>query len=368
MTAPKYFSKLNSLMKGAVSLADVIQYDGPVSVGVGHPALDWALGGGFAIGRMNLLAGPKGSLKSTFATIAAGRLQQNDPESVVIIKDTEGYYHNNPIAASRLVKMGLDPERTIIHSSNEPDVIFKSLAEEEALLKAGEIKIAAYIIDSLGGLSQKHTEDSIKKGEISSAGNKFGGDAKVIGALCKVFVRMGMLGPTFFLVQHAYQNMENPYDPWVISGGQKLQYLVRSMVLLETVQRKDAALMSDGENSEDSKSKVKVGKLIRAKILKTGFCVEGRVGEAYMDLNGCSPALVGDALAKIAKEVGVLVPAGGAWFTYGDKKYNGVGKFGEALEASKSLYDDVYGRVIQDTTTVTAGPDINFKLGNESIE
>jgi len=252
------------------------------------PSLTWALCGGFARGRVNVLAGDSGSGKTTIAMLHAAETQKEDEESIVVVIDTEYYYHKKPKRVLRLKQFGLDLDRVIIKSTNDPGEAFQLLTEIETLMKKG-IKVSSVVVDSLGGVSTKAQEERIAQGEAEKAGNQYGGSAKMIANTVRIMVRIAAENDcTIFCVQHAMEDMSNSYGPpkKIIKGGQTLRLLSDTMLLFSTINAKDSRLGLDGKITKNS-AEVFSGKRIRVKIDKCRDGVEGRTAELSINfVNG----------------------------------------------------------------------------------
>lgn len=327
-------------------------------VQVGDPFLDWALGGGIALNRLNVLAGQSGSGKSFLCALLAAAIQRiSGPDAYVIWLDTEYFLHDQPDRISRLAKLGIDLDRLIILSSNQPDVVFSRLDDLENEMKSGGIRVCCTITDSLGSLEDQHAAKKFAEGEIEDAANKFGGNAKLIGALVKKLTRMSAENKmTTLLVQHAIVQQGDGQSKgppkYIVTGGSKLRLLSDLMILSETVERKDALLNQDNSSVEFSdKGVVAAGKTIRVKVLKSRFCMEGRVAEFKVNFDTCQIVRTEDSLVELAKLVGVLVhpvnPETGKenslWWTFKgrEKKYQGEKNVLLALQQDKSLFQEI---------------------------
>jgi RecA/RadA recombinase len=352
-TMPSFFSKMLAEMECATLASEVSSEMDKLPLG--DPSLDYILGGGLAVNRLNIFAGQSGSGKTFLCAKAAAMLQQHRPDAWVVIFDMEYYYKDQPDRVARLGLMGLDLTKTMIISSNQPNVVFEKLDEMESEMKAGQVDICAVIGDSLGGLEDKHSADKFSSGEVEDAANKYGGMGKFIGALVRKLVRIAAENRcTILLVQHAIEDLAaagKGIKKYIVTGGQKLRLLCDAMLLSETVERKDALLTADNNSVEyGDKNVVASGKTIRFKCLKSRYCVEGRVAEVKINFDTCEIVRVEDSIISLAKLVGVLVhpvnPDTGAvntrWWQFAgmDEKYNGEKQVLEALK-DKALFTKV---------------------------
>lgn len=346
---PAFFSKMIEEMECACVASNVSSEMDKLSLG--DPSLDWIVGGGLVVNRLNVFAGQSGSGKTFLCALAAAALQAARPDAWVIILDMEYFYKDQPDRVARLAKIGIDINRCVIISSNEPDVVFGKLDEIEQAMKAHEIDVCAIVGDSLGGLEDKHSAEKIAAGEINDAGNKYGGMAKVLGPLIKKFVRMGAENRcTVLLVQHAIEDLQassKGAKKYIVTGGQKLRLLCDVMLLSETVERKDALINADNTSVEfTDKGVVAAGKTVRFKCLKSRNSMEGRVAEVKINFETCKIARTEESLVNLAKLIGVLVhPVNDhgvenkLWWKFNglDAKYQGEKQVLEALQ-DRDLY------------------------------
>ena len=86
------------------------------------------------------------------------------------------------------------------------------------------------------------------------------------------------IGATVLLASKVYTNMNNPYDPWVMSGGQSVIYNPSLNIKLQEMSETEE--MSDSEKKEEKeRRKTSLGnsmKVIRATATKSRFGTEGR--------------------------------------------------------------------------------------------
>lgn len=285
---------------------------------MGDPSLEWGVGG-WIRGRANLIYGPEKSGKSTLAQRAAGSEQQKTNGWILVFDSEYNYKDPNETdesgkhtkqaleARDRYKRAGIDPDKIYISQSNEVNVLFKDLVELEEQIKGGDLEVSAIIVDSWAGVQDEHAKNVFAKGEISKAGNKFGGNAKTMGPIMQSILRISAEnGVTTFIVQHCIANMD-PYGPkWVLLGGQKLKYLVHCALFVETVGAKDAGLQEGDKATTGKDDGVRVGKKIRFRCEKSREVVEGRRGEFWMNFEEVRFALPEVSLFNLATNLGVI--------------------------------------------------------------
>ena len=316
---PKFMQKILSSNKVKSDKAQE-KLQGQSVLYAGDPSLHWATGG-WVRGRDNLIYGIFGSGKSTLALMGAGQ-EQKITGGAVVIFDTEYSYkdHNqvnedgNPTeealeARTRLAQAGLDWEKVIIKQSNQVDVLFEDLEDIKADLKEDSSCISAIIVDSWGGMQGENSRKAIAKGEISAAGNQFGGNAKLSKPILHELLRLAAEHTiTTFFIQHAMKSMEMYGPKYLLLGGEALKFLVHNILFLESVNAKDATLMEGGiaTTKDGDNAGLKVGKKIRFLCEKSRQNVEGRKGTFFFDFDKMKFALPEVSLFDLATNLGVI--------------------------------------------------------------
>jgi hypothetical protein len=207
----------------------------------------------------------------------------------------------------RYKKAGLDTDKLIIVSSNEVDVLMGNLGALEVDLKKGDLSVSAIILDSVGGIQGETAKNKVADGEVASAGNSFGGNAKVLGPILQTLLRIAAeYGVTMFFVQHCIQNMEQYGPRFILVGGQKLRFLVHNILYVESVAAKDASLLEGDQASESNDFAYRIGKKIRFRCEKSRQVIEGRKGEFWMNFEELKFARPEESLFNLATNLGVI--------------------------------------------------------------
>jgi RecA/RadA recombinase len=293
----------------------------------GDPAINWGTGG-WVRGKLNLIYGPHKSGKTTLALIAAGAEQQKTNGWIVIF-DSE-YAHPDPNeedsetgklsaraveARERYEAHGIDIDKLLIISSNQVDHLFEPLPEFEKQCRDGSLNISAIVCDSWAGIQGESSQKKIEEGEIASAGNSFGGNAKTLGPVLQTLLRVAAENAiTTFIIQHCIQNMEQYGPRFKLLGGEKLKYLVHMVLFVESVEAKDAGLFTGelitGDKKDgvavDAKEEVRIGKKIRYRCEKSRRVVEGRQGEFFMNFKDVKFAKPEVSLQNLATNLGIM--------------------------------------------------------------
>lgn len=283
-------------------------YEGEYIGHCGDPALQWC-SGGYIRGRLNLLWGPTKSGKSTFSLKWAGLEQKKRGGKVLIFDSEYNYDIDNPKTIERFEQCGLDPDDVVVIQGNTFNELFFGLADLEADIKKGDLGVSAIVWDSVGGVSVESALKKIAEGEISDAGNSFGGNAKFINPVIQFFLRMaGDYAITCFFVQHCIMNMEQYGKRFLLIGGQKLRFLVHCSLFFETVEAQDARLAVGQQAIEKSmvEETVAVGKRIRSYCDKSRQLVEGRKVEFWFDFEKVEFARAEETLFELAKRLDII--------------------------------------------------------------
>jgi len=128
---------------------------------------DLATGGGFVVGRVNLVYGPESSMKSTLCLKAVASAQKKWPNKVAVFVDIEGHFDN-----TWAKRMGVDCERLAYVAPTSSEEMIDVV---EQLMYAEDVSVI--VIDSLAAMvTTAELESSSEKavvGNASLAVNKF---------------------------------------------------------------------------------------------------------------------------------------------------------------------------------------------------
>lgn len=157
MSASKYVSQLRKLEGAVTEIKDPwlnpLRCPSPsVNSIFGN---SWGLPRGFS----TLLWGPFKGGKSLLSNSFAGECHRNDPESIVIIFDTEmrrGGQMTPEVAAS----YGIDLERLVLFEGNDPTQVWDRLQKDVADICEQGGQVPLVIIDSISGVMGRQEVDS----------------------------------------------------------------------------------------------------------------------------------------------------------------------------------------------------------------
>jgi RecA/RadA recombinase len=163
--ANKYMKKLldmDNAVKGQVNrFANVIQTPSP-SVN-----FSFGKGGGLPRGYSAVFYGPPKGGKTLLLNATIGQLHRDDPEAIAIKFDTE-MREEGQLPPSEATKWGIDTERYVCFSTNNPMQIFDKISHEIAAMVQDGAPIALIGIDSVNSIIGRRTlnQDSIETQQI----------------------------------------------------------------------------------------------------------------------------------------------------------------------------------------------------------
>lgn len=289
---------------------------------IGDPSITWGTGG-IPRGHVSLFYGPTKSGKSALAQKAAGLEQQKSDDGWVVVFDSEYAYpdpretdENDELTArakaarERYQKAGLDPDRMIIFSSNSMNELFGEWPGLEKEIRKGSVNVVSIIVDSWRAIQSRSAINRLDKGEIDTAGQKVGGNAKDINPMIQSILGVcADCGITGLFVQHCMVNLDQYGPKWILVGGEMLKFLCSMILFVEGSEAQDASLLSgDVISSKEEKSAIgyRVGKKIRFKCEKSRSVVEGRRGEFFVNFDTLQFALPEVSLFNLASNLGVI--------------------------------------------------------------
>lgn len=307
-------------------------------------ALDYALGGGFAAGRVHVVYGQKSSAKTTvlLKTIASAQKRcatcQGLPidnkckcgkfrETVVAYLDVEGTFDKNWAA-----KMGVDNTRLLF---TRPEYAEQAIDVADALIRGGECDMIC--IDSIAFLSvAKELEESAEKIGVGAQARLMGiGVRKFTAALNWLANEHAGRKPTIMLVNQLRMKVGLMFgNPEVQPGGLAHGYAASS----ETLFRSGKYKMDESTDRPlyaDFHFKVDKNKTATPKI----------EGDFRMMLSDTDHKQVGssadeEVIAKLSEKYGLLERQGksGA-ITFCGKQFRSMELVEQAMVEDRALYD-----------------------------
>jgi len=191
----------------------------------GSIALDVALGGGWAFGKLNEIFGAFSSAKSYIAQLTMAQTQRTYPNANIALIDFEGAFD-----AEWATKIGVDVNKLLISS---PEYMEDGLQIALDLIHSQDC--ALIVIDSWAAACPKAEYDGditeFTVGLRARIGNKFVRKSKTKTNLTEEDIDLGQT--TILVVNQTYKNIGVSYgDPDVTPGGEQLKF--GSMIRVKT--------------------------------------------------------------------------------------------------------------------------------------
>lgn len=293
------FTEMQDLSK----IDDSVEY----WVDTGNYALNYAISkkfkGGFPGGRITNLYGLSGTGKSMLPAIASKAKQWNNIDFYqfdrIVVIDSEGggtgkslfEFVNAPLDRVRYITIStLDSYKTNKETGKSEAVPDKDVPAKldtptykytrglicflkklvHAMKYSGSKEKILIIIDSISNI--KSFRSAIEGTE------DMGRAQKLLNNFFSLDTDLHDIEATVLLASKVYTNLNNPYDPWVMAGGQSVIY--NPSVNVKLTAMSDSDELSDAEiKAEKERRKTALGnsmKVIRATITKSRFGTENR--------------------------------------------------------------------------------------------
>lgn len=279
----------------------------------GSIGLDYALGGGYAKGRIIEIYGPESSGKSTLALHAIAEAQKEG--GVAAYVDTEHAFDKHYAES-----VGVDTSKSALLFS-QPDNGEQALEIVEILIRTGKIDIV--VVDSVAAL----TPEAEISGDMGDS--KMGLHARLMSqALRKLVGTVSKTGTILLFINQLRSKIGIVYgSPEVTTGGNALKfYASQRLDIRKTLTNKE------GEESVSNTVKVKVIKNKVAPPFRSAiFDIVFGVGINKMN-----------ELVSIASDLGIIKKSG-SWYAYGETK---LGQGSSAVEALLADNDELVEEIL----------------------
>lgn len=293
----------------------------------GSLTLDYILGGGWPANQWNEIIGEFSAGKTALAlqTIAAN--QKRDPEWTAVWISAEPWVNDYALMN------GVDTSRVIVVSTNIMEEAYGA-----AVHFAESKTVDCIVIDSLPALSPDEERgkemDEFTVGRGALITNKFW--RKVGSAMRRSMVEDERPVLGLLLNQWRMKIGVMHGDPRTRPGGKGLEY---AMFTIVEVKRDEWIEVGKGE------SKRKVGQRVRARTMKNKTYPPQQVAyfDYYFDDGGtCGAGEIDFAKETVAMAlVNQIITRGGAWFYYGDRKWQGVEALLSTLREEIDLKEEI---------------------------
>jgi recombination protein RecA len=284
------------------------------TVGSGSIALDAALGGGYAKGRIVEIYGPESSGKTTLTLHAIAEVQKNGGTAAFV--DAE-----HALDPEYARKIGVNVEELII---SQPDYGEQALEIVDALVRSGAVDLI--VVDSVAAL--------VPKAEIEgNMGDSFMGlQARLMSqALRKITGVISKSNTTVIFINQIRMKIGVMFgNPETTTGGNALKFYASQRL---DIRRKEKIESGTGDDKEATGNRVKV------KVVKNKIAPPFR--EVEIDI------LFNEGISRNGEilDIGVLkeiIKKSGAFYSYGDIKL-GQGKENarESLVSQPALAQEI---------------------------
>lgn len=251
--------------------------------------LNYAMGGGFAKGRITIVAGQPDSGKTFLLLETIAKKQKEDPEFIAGWLESEG-----SLSASDLEQMGIDTDRFYYDTVKREEGAEIALNKVESVVIGGLVDM--FVINSLKCLTPS---EELQKGmEQMQVGLQARMNAKMMRKLTSAVTDNNV---AFIMVQHLTTQIGSmSRDPLIVSGGQAIQY--GASVILDL--RKKSMSDADPFKKEEA---TKIGVTIKKNHVITDrfpyckleyYAVFGKGIDCYLEI------------AQLAIDAGILVKSG----------------------------------------------------------
>ena len=277
----------------------------------GSLALDMALGGGFAKGRVVEIYGPESSGKTTLALHAVANVQKMGGQAAFV--DAE--HALDPEYATRI---GVDLNELLI---SQPDTGEQALEIVETLIRSGAVDII--VVDSVAALTPRAEIEGEMGGSLP------GLHARLMSqALRKITAIASKSGTTLVFLNQLRMKIGVMFgNPETTTGGNALKFYASQRL---DIRRTGKIEVGTGDN------KSVIGSETRVKVIKNKVAPPFRQAEFEIRYNVGIDKI--SDLISTGVQLGVFAKSG-AFITLGTQKYQGMEKARAALEADGALYD-----------------------------
>jgi len=340
MSLPSFMSKL--VKDGKAVVASTLAEKPQEFLTTGSASLDWAIGGGVPIGKITVLWGPNGAGKSWLSQKLAAQILSNNKQKYGLWVDSE--FSFDPLRAKEL---GVDIDRLLVIQGNTPESIIAPLGKLETDIMADR-NLGFVVIDSIKGLVSVNEVNQMEEGKVDSAANAFGGIAKSINPLLSILVRWAhSLDIPVIMINHVNQNMDPmtaKYSPHIMGGGEKLKHMMTVCCYLSKVTSKDSKILDESSKSING-SEIIDGYMIRARVNKTRYTVEGKVAEFAANFNTGNVEQKELELARLARSVNIVSMEGQS-YVYKNHKVRFEKGFADYLQSNPDVYNSLLSDVM----------------------
>jgi len=198
---------------------DDFEVDGtsPPRIPSGIFALDLRTGGGIPEGRISILYGSEGSMKSTLALKYIARAQKMYPDKMAVFLDIEGHYDKS---WAEIQGVDTSPERLKVLATNNAE---QTVDLVEALLSTDDLSLL--VVDSLAAMvTVREIDSEAEKAQVGSTGLMINKLYRKSGLALSKAKRAGR-NPTVIMINQIRYKVGVMFgDPETMPGGPSFKY------------------------------------------------------------------------------------------------------------------------------------------------
>ena len=327
-----WYSQIGKLHTGMV--ADAMASIKTEILPLPSPSMNWALGGGFAFGRIYTIYGPYSSGKSMIALMAVAELHKTDPKAWGLWYDAEMCFDKDYAA-----KLGVDLKRLWIIQSNKPQDIFDHLEKQvEPMIQSG-FPCRLMVIDSIKSIQGP------KEAGLKTITDFVRGDLSTL--LPKAFNVMVPIVRKHKLITLLLQQVTDEQDQqkimrhikWHVPGGNALLHVSDMMIMCEKVEAKDSRLFNPDFNGIQGLP-IQIGHTVRCKIDKSKISAPYLSAE-FMIKYGTGVVEPALEVVALAIELGIVSRPTKVAYNFGAYKAIGRKEFEETVKNTPELYREL---------------------------
>lgn len=310
------------------------------------PSLNFCFGKGWGLprGYSMMLFGPPRGGKTIIANDMIGRLHQSRPDAYAIKFDTE-FRAEGQMGEDQQRIWGIDPKRFVVYEVNHADQVFDAIEQKVGATAEAGADIGLVIIDSLTGVMGRNTADR------ETINKQLRGDhaTTVQEGLKQILSVQRRYNFALVVTTHVRVEMD-PYKA-MKSEGVRAQASYGTLHHCEYYMyvrpdfRKESQTDALGNEFRDEDfldmddRGDRTAHKIRVHVTDSSFGSKDRRGEFTFDYeNGVINQY--EEIAKLAKNRG-LIQVNGAWYSYGEQKWNGEEKLVMAVRDNVDLQNEL---------------------------
>ncbi len=296
------------------------------------PSIDFGLGGGLPEGNWIGFAGPPGCGKTTTALQLLANMQEekyniNKKKRKIFIIDIEHRLKSLNMAGVQNLNPNDKDNIQVIRSNTGAILSGEEILDIVELICKDTDNIGCGImIDSVSSICPAVEIASEMRGDLRAT------QPKLLAHFCR---KMAPIVPvakaTMIFIQHLINNTSGYGEKLLTDGGVKLQYQFSAQLVSKG--KPEAFVNDDG---------ARVGQIIEWDIRKAPMREAGLKVRSYLKYGyGLDRNM---EIVEIGKELGVIQQKG-AWFYFGESKFNGQMKVLTALENDPQMVQEVLAKI-----------------------